>query len=236
SVNQTQITTSHSLQRMATSRGGQRWLIKFTYPPMSREEFNPIWSFLIKQRGRFNAFTLALPNHETLSPLPLATGSNVLKINKDVGAGENILDIKNFTANTTGVIKAGDYFRIASSNKTYIAVEDYNSNANKRALVTTYPSLVQPISENDIVTFEPVFRVSLVNDNMTVSIPSDTTRNFSVEFIETITSSVYTSTAPTSEADFTPHYMYDSYGYSYYASTYSQHQTYASLGYTHTAP
>lgn len=184
---QTQVSITQSLNRTVSDKGGQRWMISFNYAPLSRDDFAPIWTFLIKQRGRYGRFTIALPNQEARGSLSTQSGQQ-LEANANLTSG-NQLVIKNFNASQTGVIKQGDYFRIGSSSKVYIACSDYNSDANGLVTVTTYPNIVNSVAENDIIHFEPVFTVSLTSDNLDVNVPSTNNANFSAEFTEVVTNS-----------------------------------------------
>tara|TARA_Y100000356_G_scaffold135195_1_gene147134 strand:- start:500 stop:1150 length:651 start_codon:yes stop_codon:yes gene_type:complete len=187
SIAQTQVSITQALNRTASDKGGQRWGISFNYAPLSRDEFAPIWTFLIKQRGRYGRFTIALPNQEPRGSLNTQS-SLQLRAKNNLSAG-NQLTIKNFVANQTGVIKQGDYFRIGSSSKVYIACEDYDSDSVGDVTVTTYPNIVNSVAVDDIIYFEPVFTVSLASDNLDANVPTTNNANFSVEFVEVVTNS-----------------------------------------------
>tara|TARA_B100002019_G_scaffold111531_1_gene95946 strand:- start:7466 stop:8269 length:804 start_codon:yes stop_codon:yes gene_type:complete len=198
SIHQTQLSTTQSMHRHVSDKGGQRFGIKFNYSPLTRDQFLPIWTFLITQKGRFGRFTLALPNSEPRGSLRVASGQTHIQVKTTVNNG-NTVTLKNFHPSSSKVIKQGDYFRFGTQGKTYIATQDYDSNASGEVVLTIYPNLTASVAGNTQVYFEPVFFVSLVNDNLDVNVPSNNNANFSVEFIETIYSSnneqVYTTTA-----------------------------------------
>lgn len=187
SISQTQISITQSLNRTVSDKGGQRWSITFNYSPLTREQFAPIWTFLIKQRGRFGRFSLALPQQEARGSL--STQSNLQLRAKSALSRGNQLIIKNFTPNASNVIRQGDYFRIGSGSKVYIACENYSADSNGDVTVTTYPNIANPIAVDDIIYFEPVFTVSLEKDNLDTNVPSTNNSNFSVSFIEVISNS-----------------------------------------------
>ena len=56
SISPTLVSLTHSLKRQVRRRGGQRWLIEASYPPLSRADFAPIWAFSIAQQGQFKTF------------------------------------------------------------------------------------------------------------------------------------------------------------------------------------
>tara|TARA_B100002019_G_C21265543_1_gene599218 strand:+ start:650 stop:1423 length:774 start_codon:yes stop_codon:yes gene_type:complete len=184
SISQTQISVTQSLNRIVSDKGGQRWQISFNYPPLTRDKFSEIWSFLVKQKGRFGRFSMALPNMQARGSLAVQTNTTI-KVKSDVARG-NTVTLKNFVASSTGVIKKGDYFRFSSSSKVYLACEDYDSDANGEVIITTYPNIVHSVSTDDDVYFEPVFTVSLSSDTINANVPLTNNANFSVEFIEVI--------------------------------------------------
>lgn len=187
SLTNTQISVTQSMNRTVSDKGGQRFSIKFNYAPLPRDKFAEIWAFLIKQKGRFGRFTIALPNQEPRGSLA-SNNLTDIQVNTTVEKG-NQLSIKGFTASAQGVIKTGDYFRIGNSSKVYIACEDYNATSEGIVQVTTYPNLVTTATENQQIHFEPVFKVSLTSDTLTCNVPQTNNSNFSVEFIETISNS-----------------------------------------------
>tara|TARA_B110000902_G_C14207839_1_gene550253 strand:- start:129 stop:1169 length:1041 start_codon:yes stop_codon:yes gene_type:complete len=55
---QTVVTNSHSFARQSRTRGGQRWKIDYTYPPMTRSQISPLLGFLQAQNGRSGEFEI----------------------------------------------------------------------------------------------------------------------------------------------------------------------------------
>ena len=185
SITQTQVTTSHSLKRQISSRGGQRFRVRFDYAPMTKDEFATIWAFLMSKKGRLEKFTLALPNQE---PRGVATpaSSQQFQIKTTQATGSSVV-IKNCTTSTTGIFKAGDFFSIAGHGKIYVVTDtSVDSDGSGDATVNFIPELISEATQDDIVTFEPVLQVALLNDELTVALPANRTRNFSVEFIEAV--------------------------------------------------
>ena len=41
------------------------WEINISFNPMDKATFAPVWSFLNKQKGKHEAFTIILPGHDT---------------------------------------------------------------------------------------------------------------------------------------------------------------------------
>jgi hypothetical protein len=150
---------------------------------MTKDEFLPIWAFLIKQAGQFGSFSIAMPNQECRGSL--STQSNETLQTEEEITG-NTVTIKNFNASQTNVVRVGDYFSFNGSAKLYIATADVDSNTDGIAIIPCYPNVEGTIAENTNISFEPVMNVGLVADNLNVDIPSDMTYNFNVEFIERV--------------------------------------------------
>lgn len=179
SLVQTSVNVSHNLTRSITDRGGQRWQIKFDYAPNDRDTFCNLWAFLCKQKGRVGTFTMCLHNQE---PRIKKEAGNML-VSATVATGST-MTVENFTVSSSDVIKAGDFFRIGNRSKVYMVTADADSNNNGEATIEFFPPLEAQATVGDIVYFEPVFKVSMQNDTVDVSIPSNQTYNMSVEFIE----------------------------------------------------
>lgn len=183
STAQTTSTTTQSLRRIVSTRGGHRFGLKFNYAPMTKEEFLPIWAFLIKQAGQFGSFSIAMPNQEPRGSLS-TQASLTLQTNADTTG--NSVTIKNFNTSQTNVVRVGDYFSFNGSAKLYIATADVNSDASGLATIPLYPNIEGTITQDTEILFQPVMNVGLVADNLNVDIPSDMTYNFSIEFVERV--------------------------------------------------
>jgi hypothetical protein len=55
---QTVVTNSQSFSRQSRTRGGQRWKIEYTYPPMTRSQISPLLGFIQSQNGRAGEFDI----------------------------------------------------------------------------------------------------------------------------------------------------------------------------------
>ena len=58
SVQHTYVSRALSGRRQARQLGGQFWKMTATFPPMTRAQFAPIYAFVVKQRGRYESFTI----------------------------------------------------------------------------------------------------------------------------------------------------------------------------------
>src|SRR4051812_27546356 len=105
---------TQSMKRQVRSRGGQRWALSLTYPPMLRATFEPVIAFCAALRGGFNTCTVVLPTPKD-QPQGTWAGSPAYD-----GAGQTgrTVNLKGLSVGAT--VKAGDYFK-GSDSKVYMA-------------------------------------------------------------------------------------------------------------------
>ena len=95
------VTRTNSQRVIARSVAGQKWGIDITYHPMTRDEFEPVASFLLQQKGPLTPFSVSLPQYR-VSSNPLWDTNFVTKTFSYGGGNPNAF---NFT--TTGGGTAG---------------------------------------------------------------------------------------------------------------------------------
>ncbi len=111
---------------------GHTWQIDINYNPLTREEFEPVYAFLMAQNGKLNPFLLQLPQYLSSQNSGFATLSNngtLLTLNEgsSVPAGRTYFRASwNGAANYPAV---GDVFNISDSS---------NSNHTKAYMVTRF--------------------------------------------------------------------------------------------------
>jgi len=57
------VTRTNSQKVIARAAAGQKWKIDITYHPMTREEFEPVHSFLLRLQGPLTPFYVSLPQY-----------------------------------------------------------------------------------------------------------------------------------------------------------------------------
>ena len=60
-----QISQTNSGRTITRQIAGHKWKIGITYNPMTRAQFEPIYSFLLQRKGRLNPFYVVLPNQSS---------------------------------------------------------------------------------------------------------------------------------------------------------------------------
>jgi len=156
SVQPTFVSRSISGRRQSRQIGGQYFRMRATFPPMTRAEFAPIYAFVMKQRGRYESFTLIPPvlNAGLGSPAgtPLVNGASQ--------TGRSVVtDGWNASIN---VFKAGDYLKFANHDKVYTVTADATSDGSGNATISIEPALVTSPATDSAITYTSVpFTVAL---------------------------------------------------------------------------
>lgn len=157
-VSQSPFTAAQQVYRYT----GQYWEADVTLPPMKRADAEYWISFLLKLDGAFGTFLMGDPNGATARGI--ATGTPLVNGASQTG---NELLTDGWTANQTGILKAGDYIQLgsAASSRLHKVLEDVNSNASGQATLTLFPALRSSPSDNAAITVSNprgVFRLTTV--------------------------------------------------------------------------
>lgn len=118
SVRDTQVSRTISGRGITRSQGSQNWEIDITYNPMTRDQFEPVYSFLLSRNARRSPFYVALPQYSSSRSGAWDTLANVesLFVKTAAAAGESSLVIRHY--DLTGAPKPGDMFTITDVNDT----------------------------------------------------------------------------------------------------------------------
>jgi len=177
------VSTTTSGRRQARQIDGQRFRMTISFPPMTRAEFSPINAFIIKQRSQLETFTYAPP---TISS-PLGVASGVIRVNGAILAGVTSVAIDGMANSTSGVFKAGDYFRFTGQTKVYMVMADVASNGSGQGTLTFEPPLRTGVSDNAILIYSSVdFTLGLVADVQEFNIGTENLFQYQLDVIEVL--------------------------------------------------
>jgi hypothetical protein len=184
STNQnTIVTTTASGRRQARQIDGQRFRLRMRFPIMTRTEFAPINAFVMKQRSQMESFTYSPP---TISS-PLGVASGVISVNGAILAGVTSVAIDGMANSTSGVFKAGDYFRFTGQTKVYMVMADVSSNGSGQGTLTFEPPLRVNVSDNAVLIYSSVdFTVGLTGDIQEFNISTENYFQYEVDLIEVL--------------------------------------------------
>jgi hypothetical protein len=184
STNQnTIVTTTASGRRQSRQIDGQRFRLRMRFPIMTRTEFAPINAFVMKQRSQMETFTYSPP---TISS-PLGVASGVISVNGAILAGVTSVAIDGMANSTSGVFKAGDYFRFTGQTKVYMVMADVSSNGSGAGTLTFEPPLRANVSDNTVLIYSSVdFTVGLTGDIQEFNISTENYFQYEVDLIEVL--------------------------------------------------
>ena len=175
------VTTSGRVQTRQID--GQKFTITLDYAPMTRANFAPIKAFLMKQRSRLNTFTIIPPVVSNAQ----GVASTVISTDGTVSSGATTCTIDGMTISTTGILKAGDYFRFTGQDKVYMAVEDLDADGTGSGTLTFEPPLRSDVGDNVILIYDNVdFTVRLKNDIQEYSIVTNDLYKYQIDLIENL--------------------------------------------------
>ena len=169
------------------------WKIQITYNPMTRDEFEPVYNFLLEKRGRLKPFFVKLPQHS-----PRTTTSGTYTIQGPASAGSS--SILTTVSSLSGGLRPGDLVTINDSQnsnhtKAYQIVKVNDStnklssdtdlnNANERRLFLV-PPLARTVSNSSTVTFaNPLIKVMLQSDIQEYDLGTNNLYEFSLNLEE----------------------------------------------------
>lgn len=133
----------------------QKWAINITYNPMTKEEFSPVYAFLLDRQLTMEPFFVRLPQHD----------GNTTEIHEAAAAGSRQLRIA-----TNSNIKPGDLFYVKDPNdttheKAYKVVR--HEQQNDLYDDTTHNTAGSPTQHYDRITIVPPLQkaVSITGGN-----------------------------------------------------------------------
>jgi len=204
------LSSEHKIMNTRTNSGrlisrelsGHKWNINISYNPMTREEFEPVYTFILQKRGSMVPFFVSLPQYKQPKNTTFATfvASNNFSPDNAGEAGDTtmVIDNASYDASTDGTARPGDIFTIidedSNHKKAYqiTRVETYDlSEAGTTApdsdqlRIHFVPALQRAVTTNAILTFDnPKFRVVLKNDIQEYSLNTENLYSFSLELEE----------------------------------------------------
>jgi len=175
------VTTTASGRRQARQIDAQKFKLRVIFPIMTRTEFAPINAFILKQRSQMESFTFVPPT--VYNSLGVASG--VISVNGAISAGVTSVAIDGMANSTSGVFKAGDYFRFTGQNKVYMVMADVSSNGSGAGTLTFEPPLRTAVSDNAVLIYSNVdFTVGLTGDVQEFNISTENYFQYEVDLIE----------------------------------------------------
>ena len=196
-----QVSRTNSGRVITRSIAGHRWGIKITYNPMTRDQFEPVYSFLLQKKGRLNPFYVQLPMQYTTrnSAFTTHTASNNPSNSGTLNKGaEWMLQAGHSTTETTQP-QPGDMFTITDTNdslhtKAYRVTRVMSNGTYKTShtqpttsqrIVYFTPNLQRSVAASQTINYyHPLFRVILKGDVQQFSLGNNNLYTFSLDLEE----------------------------------------------------
>lgn len=194
-----QISRTNSGRVLTRSIAGHAWKIQISYNPMTRDQFEPVYSFLLEKNGRLNPFYIKLPQHATSRNAAFTSANPTITTATTGAAGSGfILQAGHSTTEATQP-QPGDMFTITDTNdslhtKAYrvtrtMSNTTYNSALHSQPttaqrIVYFTPHLQRAVASGATCDYTPLMRVMLTDDVQSYSLGTNNLFSFSLNLEE----------------------------------------------------
>lgn len=207
------LASEHKMMNTRTNSGrlisrevsGHKWNISISYNPMTRDEFEPIYSFLLQKRGSLTPFFVSLPQYKaprdaTFAAFVLNSGGTprtfTMAAAGTAGSTTILITHSGYDKDNNGKAKPGDIFTIESSDSNhkkvyqvtrveasdiYLAGAQISDDDKLRVHFT--PALQRSVASgatSKIHFNDPKFRVILKNDVQEYNLNNQNLYSFSL--------------------------------------------------------
>ena len=198
-------TRTNSGRATTRSIAGHNWRIKITYNPMTRAQFEPIYSFLQEKRGRLKAFEVVVPQYDSPQTSLGGAAGHQLTVKGTIVAGATNFMADNHGHVTNLALKPGDMFNFsdpANSNhkKVYQVTRVLNNTdylqggtrpGTQDRIYYVTPSIERGVVDTNVsattpklITTNPTFRVVQSSDVVSYSLGTNNLYEFSLSLEE----------------------------------------------------
>ena len=194
-----QVSRSNSGRVITRAIAGHKWSINITYNPMTRNEFEPIYGFLLQRKGRLNPFYVVLPNQSSSRNSLFSAYSSAITVEGAHNAGVEVMLQTGHEDNPlTTQPQPGDMFTITDASdslhtKIYRVTRITNNvdyligsrpAAAERYIYFT-PNLQRTTADTSVINYtNPQIRVILKNDVQEFSLGTNNLYTFSLNVQE----------------------------------------------------
>lgn len=177
----------------------QQWKLKISYNPLTRDEFEPVYNFLLYY-GKLRPFFVRLPQHEAARNSGIDTS---ILTDGAIAAGAQSFVVDGFgTLTTSNRPRPGDMFTFNDSSdslhkKMYRVLRTETSGdastygssdpGANHVRIWTYPNIIRAVSDNTTITFvDPKMRVIMDKDVVQYSLNTDNLYKFNLQLTEAL--------------------------------------------------
>jgi len=180
------IVTTETLTNKVFSKdiGGHYWSLTLKSTALTRSDFDPVWAFLVQQKGSFDTFTLVPPDiSSTKGTFSNSSGTN-LPIASSASEGATSVFV---TPSGSGTLKTGDLIKFANHDKVYILTSDVTLSNAVTAQLDIFPGLNVALTGGVNSTTENVpMKVRLNNDVQTYKTDINNVFDYEIDVRESL--------------------------------------------------
>jgi len=194
-----QVSRTNSGRVLTRAIAGHKWNINIRYNPMTRDQFEPVYSFLLEKNGRLNPFFVKLPqNANSRNAAFTSANATITTATTGTKGAGFILQAGHNTTEATQP-QPGDMFTISDSNdslhtKAYrvtrvMGNSTYNSALHSQPttaqrIVYFTPHLQRDVAQGATCDYTPLVRVMLKADVQSYSLGTNNLFEFSLNLEE----------------------------------------------------
>ena len=156
--------------------GAQYWTFKLKSPPLSRADFNALYSFIVQQDGQYESFVVVPPVISSTTGTMSGTVTCSENTNSTTGpaaGSKKIAVVDDGTA--SGTLKKGDLIKFSNHDKVYMVTEDFVLNQDSTlAELSFYPPLATDVTASTTIQYNLVpFTVFFDRDDQKYTLQAD---------------------------------------------------------------
>jgi len=193
-----QISRTNSGRVLTRSIAGHKWSIQIKYNPMTRDQFEPVFSFLLEKNGRLNPFFVKLPQQANSRNAAFTSANATITTATTAAAGTGFLLQAGHSTTEATQPQPGDMFTITDSNdslhtKAYrvtrvLSNATYQSGGTQpstsQRLVYFTPHLQRAVAQGATCDYTPLIRVMLKSDVQQYNLGTNNLFEFSLNLEE----------------------------------------------------
>lgn len=157
------------------SIGSQRWSFTAKYNQLTREQFAPVYAFILSTGSGVSSFEIVPPVISSTS----GSASGSVRANGSRAVGHTDIPIDGLT----GTLKAGDFIKFESHSKVYMVTSDITG----AGTLSFTPALIAAVTDNQLITYNNVpFTMRIANNVQRFSLSGFDRYEYEVDMIEVI--------------------------------------------------
>lgn len=152
-----------------------KWAIDITYNPMTKDELNPVFNFLLEKQGSLTPFFVSLPQYRNQTTTDKT-------VNGAKSAGAYTLTLDSFS---DGAVIPGEMFTVTDADslhtKAYLVTRaDASTN-----IITFTPALARDVADDAVLDFtNPLVKVIAIGDQQKYALNTENLYTFSLKLEE----------------------------------------------------